>query len=51
MHELHQRHKKALRPGEINDRDLVENENANDEIEGGNYAFQIPLNMRAYGET
>ena len=37
--------------GEINDGDLVENENANDEIEGDNYAFQILLNMRADGQA
>ena len=41
----------AREVGEINDRDLVENENANDEIEGDNNAFQSLLNMRAYGEA
>ena len=41
----------AREVGEINDGDLVENENANDEIEGDNNAFQLLLNMRAYGEA
>ena len=41
----------AREVGEINDGDLVENENANDEIEGDNNAFQSLLNMRAYGEA
>ena len=41
----------AREVGEINDGDLVENKNANDKIEGDNNAFQILLNMRAYGEA
>ena len=41
----------AREVGEINDGDLVENENANDEIEGDNNAFQLLLNMRACGEA
>ena len=41
----------AREVGEINDGDLVENKNANDEIEGDKNAFQILLNMRAYGEA
>ena len=41
----------AREAGEINDGDLVENENADHEIEGDNYAFQIHLNTRAYGEA
>ena len=34
---------------EINDGDLVENENADNEIEGHNHAFQILVNMTAHG--
>ena len=41
----------AREAGEINDGDLVENENADDEIEGDNYAFQILLNVTAHGEA
>ena len=41
----------AREVGEINDGDLVENKNANDGIEGDKNAFQILLNMRAYGEA
>ena len=37
--------------GEINDGDLVENGHADDDIEGDKYAFQILLNIRAYGEA
>ena len=41
----------AREVGEINDGDLVENKNANDEIDGDNNAFQLLLNIRAYGEA
>ena len=41
----------AREAGEINDGDIVENENANDEIEGDNNAFQILLNVDVYGEA
>ena len=34
-----------------NDGDLIENGNPNDEVEGNDYAFQILLDMRAYGEV
>ena len=39
----------AREAGEINDGDLVENENADNEIEGDNYAFHILVNMTAHG--
>ena len=39
----------AREAGEINDGDLVENENADNEIEGHNHAFQILVNMTAHG--
>ena len=41
----------AREAGEINDGDLVENENADERIEGDNYALQILLNMTADGEA
>ena len=34
-----------------NDGDLIENGNPNDEVECNDYAFQILLDMRAYGEV
>ena len=41
----------AREAGEINDGYLVENEIADDRIEGDNYALQILLNMTADGEA